>query len=34
MESIENFDFFRLQFDENGNLIQNQALDEMKQRAQ
>ena len=34
MESIENFDFFRLQFDENGNLIQNQALDEMKQHAQ
>ena len=33
MESIQNFDFFRLQFDDGGNLIQRQALDEMKQHA-
>ena len=34
MESIQSFDFFRLQFDGDGNLIQSQALDELKQHAQ
>jgi hypothetical protein len=34
MESIRSFDFFRLQFDGDGNLIQGHALDELKQHAQ
>ena len=33
MESIQSFDFFRLQFDGDGNLVQSQALQELKQHA-
>jgi hypothetical protein len=34
MESIQNFDFFRLEFDGDGNPTKGQALDELKQHAQ